>query len=177
MLIVQGRRDSNPQPPVLETGALPVELLPSGRAFKPATPLSTEHAGRHHDSTSSSRYYMAGVRPRQRHQSGGCSAGRQDRSRVGQAPSVEHRPDHPAVGRAADDGEHVGHHTRRWLDIGRPQLVEQAHEPAVTSDLRLAEQAALDVRHEWRGSRQAIVQDARQKIGRASCRERVFSSV
>src|SRR4051794_19017252 len=26
----QGRRDSNPQPPVLETGALPVELLPSG---------------------------------------------------------------------------------------------------------------------------------------------------
>src|ERR1700722_7145702 len=25
----QGRRDSNPQPPVLETGALPVELLPS----------------------------------------------------------------------------------------------------------------------------------------------------
>src|SRR5579872_303839 len=28
----QGRRDSNPQPPVLETGALPVELLPSGTA-------------------------------------------------------------------------------------------------------------------------------------------------
>ena len=27
----QGRRDSNPQPPVLETGALPIELLPSGR--------------------------------------------------------------------------------------------------------------------------------------------------
>src|SRR5436190_17824440 len=26
----QGRRDSNPQPPVLETGALPIELLPSG---------------------------------------------------------------------------------------------------------------------------------------------------
>ena len=26
----QGRRDSNPQPPVLETVALPVELLPSG---------------------------------------------------------------------------------------------------------------------------------------------------
>src|SRR5690606_7533360 len=25
---VQGRRDSNPQPPVLETGALPIELLP-----------------------------------------------------------------------------------------------------------------------------------------------------
>jgi hypothetical protein len=25
----QGRRDSNPQPPVLETGALPIELLPS----------------------------------------------------------------------------------------------------------------------------------------------------
>ena len=24
----QGRRDSNPQPPVLETGALPIELLP-----------------------------------------------------------------------------------------------------------------------------------------------------
>src|SRR5207302_10794356 len=29
----QGRRDSNPQPPVLETGALPVELLPSGRGW------------------------------------------------------------------------------------------------------------------------------------------------
>src|SRR5262245_18463208 len=28
---LQGRRDSNPQPPVLETGALPIELLPSGR--------------------------------------------------------------------------------------------------------------------------------------------------
>ncbi len=26
----QGRRDSNPQPPVLETGALPIELLPYG---------------------------------------------------------------------------------------------------------------------------------------------------
>jgi hypothetical protein len=24
----QGRRDSNPQPPVLETGALPIEPLP-----------------------------------------------------------------------------------------------------------------------------------------------------
>src|SRR5256714_9386061 len=29
----QGRRDSNPQPPVLETGALPIELLPSGRGW------------------------------------------------------------------------------------------------------------------------------------------------
>src|SRR3954470_24624859 len=28
---LQGRRESNPQPPVLETGALPIELLPSGR--------------------------------------------------------------------------------------------------------------------------------------------------
>ena len=28
---VQGRRDSNPEPPVLETGALPVELRPSAR--------------------------------------------------------------------------------------------------------------------------------------------------
>src|SRR5215213_9813714 len=27
----QGRRDLNPQPPVLETGALPIELLPFGR--------------------------------------------------------------------------------------------------------------------------------------------------
>jgi hypothetical protein len=27
---VQGRRDSNPQPAVLETAALPVELLPFG---------------------------------------------------------------------------------------------------------------------------------------------------
>ncbi len=27
----QGRRDSNPQPPVLETGALPIELLPYRR--------------------------------------------------------------------------------------------------------------------------------------------------
>ena len=27
-LILQGRRDSNPQPPVLETGALPIEPLP-----------------------------------------------------------------------------------------------------------------------------------------------------
>src|SRR5438105_1883530 len=27
--VEQGRRDSNPQPPVLETGALPIELLPS----------------------------------------------------------------------------------------------------------------------------------------------------
>ena len=30
MVDLQGRRESNPQPPVLETGALPVELLPSG---------------------------------------------------------------------------------------------------------------------------------------------------
>src|SRR5581483_2054356 len=27
--VEQGRRESNPQPPVLETGALPIELLPS----------------------------------------------------------------------------------------------------------------------------------------------------
>src|SRR5579864_5504170 len=27
---LQGRRDSNPQPPVLETGTLPIELLPYG---------------------------------------------------------------------------------------------------------------------------------------------------
>src|SRR6478736_4142928 len=31
-LVRQGRRDSNPQPSVLETEALPIELLPSGRA-------------------------------------------------------------------------------------------------------------------------------------------------
>jgi hypothetical protein len=30
-VVEQGRRDSNPQPPVLETGALPIELLPSGQ--------------------------------------------------------------------------------------------------------------------------------------------------
>ena len=28
----QGRRDLNPQPPVLETGALPIELLPYNAA-------------------------------------------------------------------------------------------------------------------------------------------------
>jgi hypothetical protein len=28
MFLWQGRQDLNPQPPVLETGALPVELLP-----------------------------------------------------------------------------------------------------------------------------------------------------
>ena len=33
--VEQGRRDSNPQPPVLETGALPVELLPSGPGVRP----------------------------------------------------------------------------------------------------------------------------------------------
>ena len=31
----QGRRDSNPQPPVLETGALPIELLPFGGRTDP----------------------------------------------------------------------------------------------------------------------------------------------
>src|SRR5215213_10314516 len=37
----QGRRDLNPQPPVLETGALPIELLPFGRlvAARPAAPV------------------------------------------------------------------------------------------------------------------------------------------
>jgi hypothetical protein len=44
---VQGRRDSNPEPPVLETGALPVELrpsahhsvsAPSGRPYTPDVP-------------------------------------------------------------------------------------------------------------------------------------------
>jgi hypothetical protein len=29
VMFVQGRRDSNPQPSVLETGTLPIELLPS----------------------------------------------------------------------------------------------------------------------------------------------------
>src|SRR5262245_38257292 len=41
----QGRRDSNPQPPVLETGALPVELLPfdllaSGRGGRGRTTIA-----------------------------------------------------------------------------------------------------------------------------------------
>ena len=30
---LQGRRDLNPQPPVLETGTLPIELLPFERLF------------------------------------------------------------------------------------------------------------------------------------------------
>src|SRR5262247_877582 len=34
---LQGRQDSNLQPPVLETGALPVELLPSAAAFYPGS--------------------------------------------------------------------------------------------------------------------------------------------
>ena len=29
-VFLQARRESNPQPPVLETGALPIELLPFG---------------------------------------------------------------------------------------------------------------------------------------------------
>ena len=33
-MLEQGRRDSNPQPPVLETGALPVELRPWVRGEK-----------------------------------------------------------------------------------------------------------------------------------------------
>src|SRR5207245_476186 len=33
----QGRRDSNPQPPVLETGALPIELLPLGAPSEDST--------------------------------------------------------------------------------------------------------------------------------------------
>ena len=36
----QGRQDSNLQPPVLETGALPIELRPSVRA-EDCTPTST----------------------------------------------------------------------------------------------------------------------------------------
>ena len=32
---LQGRQDSNLQPPVLETGALPIELLPSAAALYP----------------------------------------------------------------------------------------------------------------------------------------------
>ena len=32
--VAQGRRDSNPQPPVLETGALPIAPLPSGRTCR-----------------------------------------------------------------------------------------------------------------------------------------------
>ena len=49
----QGRRDSNPQPPVLETGALPIEPLPYGapgreglRSVRPS-PSGTPKAGGH----------------------------------------------------------------------------------------------------------------------------------
>ena len=38
----QGRRDSNPQPPVLETGALPVELRPLAPAWL-GTDLNRRH--------------------------------------------------------------------------------------------------------------------------------------
>ncbi|MCU1484284.1 MAG: hypothetical protein JWN67_1030, partial [Actinomycetia bacterium] len=37
----QGRRESNPQPSVLETGALPIELLPSDTRWS----RTTIHAG------------------------------------------------------------------------------------------------------------------------------------
>src|SRR3954453_20806024 len=46
----QGTRDSNPQPPVLETGALPIELVPSGRGragrARIAAPSGTPRGGR-----------------------------------------------------------------------------------------------------------------------------------
>ena len=41
----QGRRDSNPQPPVLETGALPIELLPSGRGRAGRVRIAAEFRG------------------------------------------------------------------------------------------------------------------------------------
>ena len=40
----QGRRDSNPQPPVLETGALPVELRPFGSGCRPTRRRCHSHA-------------------------------------------------------------------------------------------------------------------------------------
>jgi hypothetical protein len=45
-LVGQGRRDSNPEPPVLETGALPIELRPFAGASVPAAGcgLSYTHA-------------------------------------------------------------------------------------------------------------------------------------
>src|SRR5699024_1848381 len=39
----QGRRDSNPQPPVLETGALPIEPLPFGPPRRGATARGRPH--------------------------------------------------------------------------------------------------------------------------------------
>ena len=40
----QGRRDSNPQPPVLETGTLPIELLPFGSSYCRTTQCTSGHA-------------------------------------------------------------------------------------------------------------------------------------
>src|SRR5450756_2635533 len=42
--ITQGRRDSNPQPPVLETGALPIEPLPYVRLYRGRAVVQMTHS-------------------------------------------------------------------------------------------------------------------------------------
>ena len=94
--VEQGRRDSNPQPPVLETGALPIELLPSGGC----------RCGPAQDSTGRRAALQAAdierERARSAHASGGASgdgsgASEHDRS-GGRAAAVAAPPMPPSVG-------------------------------------------------------------------------------
>jgi hypothetical protein len=67
--------------------------------------------------------------------------------------------DHPPLGHVPDGRQDVGDNSGRGFDLYGSQLVEQPDQPAVSGELRLAEQAGLDVRDERGGRRQPPVED------------------
>src|SRR5712692_1008764 len=142
----QGRRDSNPQPPVLETGALPVELLPSGVGG----PGSKDSSG---PGRGPGRWWSVGERAAAaspvHEDRGGGRAGRgegaADRPGVREAASGEHRLDGASFAGFFDRREGRGEEPgRRFEELGAEELEAAEHAP-VTGELGLAAEARLDV--------------------------------
>ena len=84
----QGRRDSNPQPPVLETGALPIELLPSGGSRSGVRIVAgADPAGSPAQAVSPARRRLAGAGGDEDRPGGAGGGGGRDATDVGHAPA------------------------------------------------------------------------------------------
>ena len=162
----QGRRDSNPQPPVLETGALPVELLPSergGRAARIAAASGYARAGESSGRTCPQGAASAVGSPKLlgRQLARPSPPASRAMSSAAVAPAAtavppiapayaRRRPDNsvrraPCSAASVMRGERVAEQARSGLDVARAQQRERAQQPAVAGELGLAAQARLDV--------------------------------
>src|SRR5437899_1254274 len=143
----QGRRDSNPQPPVLETGALPIELLPSGRGWAgprytwlQCSPQPPRAGGA---LTGGDAQLAAGV-----DEGGGATGGdggSRDPGDVRRLAALEDRLHRLALAPLLELDQHVGDQPRRRREHLGPKLLEGLEQLAVLGQLGLAAQAPLQM--------------------------------